>query len=158
MTKRISFSPWTAPALQSTMGKIHLDSKWCCVNVGCPAPEELKHFLSVFLLSFFLIKAVTLLSHLSLGFPYWAPERALHQPSCSLTLSTTTATIPCRGDTHLVALLWSFKPTTFYQQFKSGTQEWGRKTCILHTWQNGGGFSQKVPVIKRGPNPLIVSS
>lgn len=71
---------------------------------------------------------------------------------------TTTATIPCHGDTHLVALLCSFKPTKFYKQFKSEAKKWGKGASILHTWQNRGGFSQKVPVIKRDITPLIISS
>lgn len=154
MTKRISFSPWTAPALQTTAGKTHLGSKWCHVNVGCPASEEMKHFLPVFLFPFFLIKAVILLSHLSLGFPYWDTEGAPHQPSFSLIFSPTTSTIPCHGDTHLVAVLWSFRRTTIYKQFKSDTKE-GRKTSILHTWQNRGGFSQKER--HNPPNNILIA-
>lgn len=50
--------------------------------------------LSIFLFSFHLIKAGILLSHLSLSFPYWGPERALRQLSCTLSFTTTIA---CRS-------------------------------------------------------------
>lgn len=66
MTKKISFSPWTAPALQITERKIHLGSKWCCIKMGCPASADIKHFPFIFLFTFFLITAVFLLTHLSM--------------------------------------------------------------------------------------------